>query len=78
MKVLLFELERSVDEDEAWSARVRDLRNEIEPHARQEEQVEFPQLRALIEKNGATRRSNQGLSNLNLSRKIRQEESLVV
>ena len=78
MKVLLFELDRSVNEDEAWSARVRDLRNEIEPHARQEEEVEFPHLRALIEKNGATRPSNEGLSNLDLSRKIRQEESLVV
>lgn len=68
MKVLLFEVERAIKEDEAWTARVRDLRNEIEPHARQEEDVEFPRLRALM--NG--RRSAE------LSRKIYQEESLIV
>jgi hemerythrin superfamily protein len=68
MKVLLFELERSVNDDETWPARVRDLRNEIEPHARQEEEVEFPKLRGLMDKKG----------NIELARKIHQEESLIV
>src|SRR3954451_14605098 len=68
MKVLLFELERSVNETEAWAARVRDLRSEIEPHARQEEEVEFPKLRELMDKKG----------NVELARKIHQEESLIV
>jgi hemerythrin superfamily protein len=68
MKVLLFELDRSIKEDEAWTARVRDLRNEIEPHARQEEEVEFPRLKALMD----SKRTAE------LSRQIYQEESLIV
>ncbi|MBV9081331.1 MAG: hemerythrin domain-containing protein, partial [Acidobacteriaceae bacterium] len=69
MKVLLFELERSLKEDQAWLARVRDLRNEIEPHARQEEEVEFPQLRALMMSRNGTAQ---------LARKIHQEQGLIV
>ena len=64
--------------DIAVGLRVRDLRNEFEPLARQEEDVEFPQLRTLIEKKGATDPSGKGLSNVDLSRKIYQEESLIV
>lgn len=68
MKVLLFELDRSMKGDEAWTARVRELRNEIEPHARQEEEVEFPRLKALM----------NGKRTAELSRKIYQEEALIV
>jgi hemerythrin superfamily protein len=68
MKVLLFELDRSMKEDEAWTARVRDLRNEIEPHARQEEEVEFPRLKAVMDEKRTAE----------LSRMIYQEEALIV
>ncbi len=68
MKVFLFELEQALLDEEAWKARVRDLRNEIAPHARQEEEEEFPRIRALMDQKRATE----------LSRKIYQEESLIV
>ncbi len=68
MKVSLFELERSIGEEEGWLARVQDLRNEIAPHARQEEDVEFPQLRKLMSQQESAE----------LRRKIHQEEALLV
>ncbi len=68
MKVLLFELERAMKEDEPWIARARDLYSEIEPHARQEEEIEFPRLRSLMDAKGTAE----------LSRKIREEEALIV
>jgi iron-sulfur cluster repair protein YtfE (RIC family) len=68
MKIHLFELQRSVKDHDSWIANVRSLRAEIEPHARQEEEVEFPRLRGIL---------NQRKS-VNLSRKIQQEESLIV
>ncbi|MFL6351414.1 MAG: hemerythrin domain-containing protein [Bryobacteraceae bacterium] len=68
MKIHLFELEGSIRQDKEWPDAVRALRSEIEPHAREEEQTEFPRLRELLNGAGATQ----------LSRKIRQEEALVV
>jgi hemerythrin superfamily protein len=68
MKVLLFELERSVKDNERWATCVRGLRDLIEPHARQEEEVEFPALRKRLDQQHTTE----------LSRKIHQEESLIV
>lgn len=68
MKVNLFELERAMAEDDAWQMRVQALRAEIEPHARQEEEIEFPQLRKLMDQ----------ARNAELSRKLDQEESLLV
>lgn len=68
MKIHVFELERAIHQDEEWGAAVRALHSEIEPHARDEEETEFPRLRALLDQ---TRRTQ-------LSRKIRQEEALVV
>jgi hemerythrin superfamily protein len=68
MKVNLFELERALTEEEGWKLRVQALRSEIEPHARQEEEEEFPRLRKLMD----------GLKNAELSRKLDQEESLLV
>jgi hemerythrin superfamily protein len=68
MKVHLFELERLLKNGEDWSARSRQLRNLIQDHARQEEEVEFPRLReALNEKR--TRK---------LSRQIHREEALIL
>jgi hemerythrin superfamily protein len=60
IKILLFELEQSMKDDEGWLKAVRGLRNEIEPHARQEEEVEFPALRARMDELG---RSGNRLAN---------------
>jgi iron-sulfur cluster repair protein YtfE (RIC family) len=68
MKVLLFELERSADDQQQWINNVRALRNEIVPHTRREEQVEFPELKARLNR----------VKTAELSRKIEQEEALVV
>jgi iron-sulfur cluster repair protein YtfE (RIC family) len=68
MKVLLFELEESINDDQGWVKAVGSLRNEIEPHARQEEEVEFPALRARIDMPGKVK----------LARKIQQEEAAIV
>jgi hemerythrin superfamily protein len=68
MKIHLFELERSIHRDGEWREAVRALRSEIEPHAREEEEIEFPRVRELLDE----KRSAQ------LARKIRQEEALVV
>jgi len=68
MKILLFELEQAMKDEEAWVKAVRGLRNEIEPHARQEEEVEFPALRARMDEAGKVK----------LSRKIHQEEAVIV
>jgi iron-sulfur cluster repair protein YtfE (RIC family) len=68
MKVLLFELEQSMKDDAAWRRAVRGLRSEIEPHARQEEEVEFPALRARMDQAGK----------MKLARKIDQEEAVIV
>jgi hemerythrin superfamily protein len=68
LKIHLFELERSIKDQNSWIAQVQALRQEIEPHARQEEEVEFPRLRSILnERQAAT-----------LSRKIHQEEALVI
>ena len=68
MKVLLFELEQSIKDDQSWLKAVRGLRNEIQPHAHQEENVEFPALRDRIDK----------ARKVKLARKIRQEEAVIV
>ncbi len=68
MKIHVFELERAIHQEEGWREAVRALRSEIEPHAREEEETEFPRLRELLDQAGTAQ----------LSRKIRQEESLVV
>ncbi len=68
MKVSLFKLDQSIKEVGGWIDAVHSLRNEIEPHARQEEEVEFPQLRAIMSQEKSAQ----------LSRKIEQEESLMV
>jgi iron-sulfur cluster repair protein YtfE (RIC family) len=68
MKIHLFELERAINSEGQWPEAVRALRSEIEPHAREEEEIEFPRVRALLDQ----ARTAQ------LSRKICQEEALVV
>jgi iron-sulfur cluster repair protein YtfE (RIC family) len=68
MKIHLYELEEAIHQEEQWRDAVRALRSEIEPHAREEEEVEFPRLRELLDQAASAQ----------LSRKIRQEEALVV
>ena len=68
MKVLLFELEQSIKDERGWLRAVRGLRDQIEPHAHQEENVEFPALRARMNKAGRVK----------LARKIGQEEAVIV
>lgn len=68
MKIHLFELEKAIHSREEWGDAVRALRSEIEPHAREEEQTEFPRLRELLDQKRTAE----------LMRKILQEEALVV
>lgn len=68
MKVLLFEVEQSIRDQGRWRTAVRGLRAEIEPHARQEEQIEFPALRERMDKAGRVK----------LARNIHREEAVIV
>ena len=68
MKILLFELEQSISNHESWFKAVRGLSEEIEPHARQEEEVEFPALGARMDKAGK----------MKLARKIHGEQAVIV
>ena len=68
MKIHLFELEQAIHQESEWRDAVRALRSEIEPHAREEEESEFPRLRELLDHARTTQ----------LNRQIRQEQALVV
>ena len=68
MKIHLFELEAAIHDEQAWREGVRALRSEIEPHAREEEESEFPRLRDLLDQTKSAQ----------LGRKIHQEEALIV
>lgn len=49
MKVKLFELEHKAKNDPSWIGDMRALRRMVETHAREEEEVEFPKLRAALD-----------------------------
>jgi iron-sulfur cluster repair protein YtfE (RIC family) len=68
MKIHLYELEDLLKQNADWTPVVRSLRQIIEGHVQQEEQVEFPRLRQLLDER-RTRR---------LSSRILREEALVV
>jgi hemerythrin superfamily protein len=68
MKIHLFELEHQAKEDAGWIAKLRDLRGIIEKHARQEEDSEFPRLRAALSGDGKSR----------LLGEIRREKALLL
>lgn len=57
MKIHLHALEQMPKDDPAWTARARALRQLIEEHARQEEEVEFPKLRQALGHQERTRLS---------------------
>lgn len=68
IKIHLFELEKTLKTNGDWTQRVRDLRDLIQRHARDEEDVQFPKLRALFDEQRSRRVSGQ----------IRREEALVL
>jgi len=68
MKIHLYGLETSVGSGPAWSERVRRLQEVIGSHIRDEEDVEFPRLRTLL----------QDRQNASLAGKILREEALVL
>jgi hemerythrin superfamily protein len=49
VKVKLFELEHRPKDDPSWMTELKALHHMIESHAREEEQVEFPKLRAALD-----------------------------
>ena len=49
MKIRLFELEHKAKDDPSWIEDVRALHRVVQEHAREEEQTEFPQLRAALD-----------------------------
>jgi hemerythrin superfamily protein len=48
IKVRLFKLEHKAKDDPSWIEGVRDLRRIVAEHAREEEETEFPKLRAAL------------------------------
>ena len=68
MKVHLYELERALKSDAGWTEHVATLRALIGRHIREEEDVQFPKLQALMDK-GRIR---------TLAGQIRREEALIL
>lgn len=68
MKILLFELEELLKSGGDWSAQVRSLRDLIQEHVNEEEQVVFPKLRQTFDGNRAMVVSGQ----------ISREEALIL
>jgi len=68
MKILLFELEELLKSGEDWSAQVRSLRDIIQDHVNDEEQVVFPKLRQIFDGDHARVVSGQ----------ISREEALIL
>lgn len=57
IKMHLYRLEQMPKSDAQWRTRVLELKALIEGHARQEEEVEFPKLRAALDEQALTRLS---------------------
>lgn len=57
MKMRLAALERMAKDDPRWVAIARELKDLIATHARQEEEVDFPRLRAVLDDRGNARLS---------------------
>jgi hemerythrin superfamily protein len=54
MKIRLFELEHKAKDDPSWIEDLRALHRMVEEHSREEEEVEFPKLRAALDENRRT------------------------
>jgi hemerythrin superfamily protein len=59
IKIHLYELERLLMEGSDWRGRVNDLHDLIAAHAREEEEVEFPRLREILNQRGGRMISGQ-------------------
>jgi hemerythrin superfamily protein len=68
IKVRLFELEHKAKDDRSWVEDIRALRRIIAEHAREEEETEFPKLRAAL---GERRTSN-------LLGEVHREKSMIL
>lgn len=68
MKILLFELEELLKSGGDWSTQVHSLRDLIQEHVNDEEQVVFPKLRQIFDANHASKVSGQ----------ISREEALIL
>jgi iron-sulfur cluster repair protein YtfE (RIC family) len=68
MKIHLFELERMLKNKADWAPTVRQLRNLIEKHIQDEENVEFPKVRNALSQQGRSEIAGQ----------IHREEALVL
>src|SRR5436190_13127879 len=68
IKVRLFELEHKAKDDPSWIEGIRELRRILAEHAREEEQVEFPKLRAALDQ----RRTS------NLLGEVHREKSMIL
>ncbi len=68
MKILLFELEELLKSGEDWSRQVRTLRDLIQEHVNEEEQVVFPKLKQIFDENRTAKISSQ----------ISREEALIL
>jgi hemerythrin superfamily protein len=68
MKVLLFRLEKKMLNGADWSEDVRNLRELVTEHARHEEEVDFPRLRDILDRQGS----------IALARKLSREKALVL
>ena len=68
IKVRLFELEHKAKDDPSWIEGIRELRRILAEHAREEEQVEFPKLRAALDER---RKSN-------LLGEVHREKSMIL
>jgi hemerythrin superfamily protein len=68
MKVLLYKLEQTPKRDEQWHLHATELRTLVERHIRQEEDVDFPKLRATLDESMSTQ----------LAAKIEREKVLLL
>jgi len=59
MKMHLYTLEQMPKNDPRWRGVVHDLRQLIEHHVHQEEQVDFPKLRRIMDQRETTRMSGE-------------------
>ncbi|HWQ54280.1 MAG TPA: hemerythrin domain-containing protein [Bryobacteraceae bacterium] len=68
IKIHLYKIEQLLMANENWSGNVRSLRDLVEGHIREEEEVQFPRIRQFLDE----RRTRQ------MSGEIRREEALVL
>ena len=68
MKILLYKLEQTPKSDEQWHLHATELRTLIQGHLRQEEEVDFPNLRGALDESTSTE----------LASKIAREKALLL